>query len=183
MPTTRDPIEAACRTTFHAVHDSGVRDLSDIRWIVLHDEEASTAESAARHFTDPASKGSAHLAVDDAVCYRCLGNDRIAWGAPGANTNGFHIEQAGFAKWSLVLWRSHMGTLRRAAYKTALHCHRFDIPPVFVDAAGLRETRHGVTTHRQVSLAFGGDHSDPGPFWPRRLFMRLVRSYYAELGL
>lgn len=180
---TREPVDTLCHTDFHAVHDSGERDPRVIRWIVLHDEEAATAESAARWFANPKSGGSAHLCVDDDTCYRCLPNERIANGAPGANTNGLHIEQAGFAKWSLVLWRSHMGTLRRAAYKTALHCHRFDIPPVFVDAAGLREKRHGVTTHRQVSRAFGGDHSDPGPFWPRRLFMRLVRSYYAELGL
>jgi hypothetical protein len=180
---SRDPIEAPCRTTFHAVHDDGPRDVQRIHWIVLHDEEASTAEGAARWFMDVRSGGSAHLCVDDSRCYRCLGNDRIPQGAPGANTNGFHIEQAGFAKWSAVVWRSHMGTLKRAAFKTALHCRRFGVPPVWVDARGLAAGQHGVTTHRQCSLAFGGDHSDPGPFWPRRLFMRLVRRYFAQLGL
>jgi hypothetical protein len=179
----REPVDTPCRTHLHAVHDSGERDPRVIRWIVLHDEEATTAESAARHFTDPASMGSAHLCVDDSTCFRCLGNERIAWGAPGANTNGFHIEQAGFAKWSAVVWSSHLWTLRRAAYKAALHCRAFGVAPVFVSASGLKAGERGITTHRQVSLAFGGDHSDPGPFWPRRLFMVYVRRYFAQLGL
>jgi len=178
-----DPISAPCRRDFHAYHNSGKR-TQRVIWIVLHDEEATTAGGAARYFTTPASGGSAHLCVDDSRCYRCLDNDVIAWGAPGANEQGFHIEQAGFARWSAVVWRSHMGTLRRAAYKAALHCHRFDVPPRFVTASGLRARQPGITTHREVSKAFDpGGHTDPGPFWPRPLFMLLVRRYYAQLGL
>jgi hypothetical protein len=32
-----------------------------------------------------------------------------------------------------------------------------------------------------LDTRFGGAHSDPGPFWPRRRFMRLVREFHAEL--
>jgi hypothetical protein len=58
--------------------------------------------------------------VDDGQCFRTLENDVIPWGAKGANTNGFHIEHAGFAKWERRKWMSHEGTLRRGAFKAAL---------------------------------------------------------------
>ncbi len=175
------PIESVCSRKYNAVRTSGTRKLSEVNLIVLHDEEADTAESAARFFTLPEAQGSAHLCVDDEICYRTLNNTDIPWAAPGANEQGFHIEQAGFAKWSAVIWTSHRNTLRRAAYKTALHCHLFGIPVQFVLAAGLKRGVPGITTHAECTKAFGGDHTDPGPFWPRRLFMRYVRSYYTEI--
>jgi N-acetyl-anhydromuramyl-L-alanine amidase AmpD len=180
LPT---PIAAKCDRSFRAVKTQGKREPGTVLWIVLHDEEASTAESAARFFTTSQAGGSAHLCVDDEICYRTLDNDDIAQGARGANTHGFHIEQAGFAKWSTVVWLRHRRTLERAAYKTALHCVLFNIPPTFRFARHLEANRPGVTTHRECSQAFGGDHSDPGPFWPRRRFMRLVRAFHAELNV
>jgi hypothetical protein len=178
------PIAAPCSREFRARYTSGKREPGNVLWIVLHDEEASSAESAARFFTlvqpDPRRRGSAHLCVDDDACYRTLENDDVPLGAPGANHAGFHIEQAGFAKWSTTTWLLHRRTLRRAAYKAALHCVIFNVPPVFRFAADLRRNLPGVTTHRECSKAFGGNHTDPGPFWPRRTFMRYVREYHAE---
>jgi hypothetical protein len=121
--------------------------------------------------------------VDDASCYRTLDNDQVPWGAKGANYAGFHIEQCGYAKWSAVIWKKHMNTLRRAAYKTALHCHYFNIPVRWVPAAGLKAGTKGITTHAECSKAFGGDmHHDPGKGWPRVLFMGLVSYYHAKLA-
>lgn len=188
------PITADCDLSFHpAVHSSGLRPLSQIWWIVMHDEESPNAKSAAEYFRDPASGGSAHLCVDDTICYRCLDNETIPWGAAssfGANTHGFHIEQAGYASYSLVIWKRHLNTLQRAAYKAAFHAHKFGIPLQFVDAAGLLRGEHGITTHAQVSKAsrqqdpaHAGDysHSDPGAFWPRIMFMYLVRRYAKQM--
>lgn len=186
-------VTAICDRSFRAYHTSGQRSSAIVKWIVLHDEEASSAESAARYFTGPGAGGSAHLCVDDQHCFRCLPNNMVAWGAAsaiGANLYGFHIEQAGFAKWSLVLWTRHRDTLRRAAYKTALHCIAFEVPPVWRGANDLTHLLPGVTTHAQVSAASrvldpanAGrySHSDPGLLWPRRLFMRYVRQYHAQL--
>jgi hypothetical protein len=190
------PVEAVCSRQFHAFHSSGTRPLGDVRWIVLHDEEAPTALSAARYFTLPVSGGSAHLCVDDGICYRCLDNEQVPWGAASApqisaNSRGFHIEQAGYARWSAVVWAQHRQTLRRAAYKTALHCRLFGIPPVWVDADAIASRlAGGVTTHAEISKASRRldpgnaarySHSDPGPFWPRRTFMGYVRAYYETL--
>lgn len=188
------PIEANCDRTYHAAHSSGTRANSEVHWVVLHSEEAGTALSAAIWFTNPQSGGSAHLCVDDDICYRTLRNDEIPWGSVSsfrANTHGFHIEQAGFAKWAAVTWLLHRRTIQRAAYKTALHCRLFDIPVQWVPADQL-PTKHGITTHAEVTKASKRldpnhasryDHTDPGLFWPRRYFMRQVRGYYAQLSV
>jgi hypothetical protein len=72
--------------------------------------------------------------------------------------------------------------LQRAAYKAALHCEVFNITPAFRTAEELKRGMSGITTHAEVTKAFGpkGGHTDPGLFWPRRLFMRYVRDFYAE---
>lgn len=178
-------IASPCNTRYRAYRDSGLRPLSAIRWIVMHDTEGGTAESIAHYFASSAAQGSAHLVVDDTSCYRTLPNNRIPWGAPGANINGFHIEQCGYAKWTNLIWsKTHRATLERAAYKCALHCRKFGIPPYFVDYKGLRANKFGVTTHAEVTKAFpklGGSHTDPGPGWPRYWFMLRVRYHHQRL--
>jgi N-acetylmuramoyl-L-alanine amidase CwlA len=114
-------VKSDCLGGYHASRTSGTRLPLAIRLIVLHDTEGGTAESVARYFASDKAKGSAHLVVDDRDCYRTLRNDEIPWGAPGANRQGFHIEQVGFARWSAPIWINHVQTLRRAAYKTAFH--------------------------------------------------------------
>jgi len=178
-----------CSREFRATKSSGRRPLSAIDLIVMHDEEASTARSAAAFFASDGAEGSAHLCIDDKECYRTLPDGEIPWAAPGANFQGLHIEQAGFARWSAVIWRSHFKTLDRAAYKAARWCHKYGVPPVFRKADQLASGHKGITTHREVSLwqarlGAPGDHShtDPGPFWPRRLFMRRVRFHLARMS-
>jgi hypothetical protein len=172
------PIAADCLTTFRASKDSGHRGLAEVRLIVMHDTEGGTAKSVARYFASDKAEGSAHLVVDEDACYRCLPNNVVSWSAPGANTTGFHIEQVGFARWSAPVWINHLKTLNRAAYKAAFHCLLFGIPPVWITATGLRRGGEGVTSHAEVTKAFGGTHTDPGPLWPRTFFMGRVRSYY-----
>lgn len=181
-----DAITANCRSGCLAVHHSGTRPLKDITLVVLHSTEGGTAKSVAEYFTTEASGGSAHLVVDDDACYRCLTNDQVPWGAPGANVQGFHIEQCGYAAWTAAEWKQHPKTLERAAYKTAYHCHLFGIPVVFVTAHDLIAGKKGITTHAEVSLAHpndAGNHHDPGTGWPRALFIGLAEKYYAELDV
>lgn len=175
------PVEALCSTKYTAVHSSGVRDPDVIIWIVLHSTEGATAESAARWFANPKSTGSTHLVVDDDICYRCLRNVDIPWGASGANKKGFHIEQAGYARWSNAEWKKHDKTIRRAAYKTALHAHLFDIPLRWVGVNDLKAGKPGVTTHSDCSRAFGGDHTDPGSGYPKWLFLKYAKQYLLEM--
>lgn len=178
-----DPIAADCHTGFHAFHNSGLRPLSVINLVVMHATQGGTSRSVASYFTTPASGGSATLVVDDYSCYRCLLDTEIPWGAPGANYNGFHIEQCGYASWTSTIWsKTHRRTLMRAAYKAAYHCKKYGLKPRFLTAANLKAgMRNGITTHAECTKAFGGDHTDPGTGWPRLLFMTMVKGYYAVL--
>lgn len=173
----------ACSHEFRAVHNSGTRSLSEIRWVVMHDEEAPTARAAASWFKNPDSAGSAHVCVDNKECYRTLPDSYIAWAAPGANTYGLHLEQAGWASWNRKTWLKNIATLRRSSTIAARWCVKYKIRPRFVHADGLRAGRHGVTTHAECTKAFGGTHTDPGAGWPRRVFMTMVRTKVAALKL
>jgi hypothetical protein len=172
-------ITADCLTTYHAVHSSGPRAARLVRYIVLHDTEGPTAKGAAEYFTTQASGGSSNLVVDDTECYRVLSDLVIPWGAPPLNTSGFHIEQAGYATWTRTQWLTHMQTIDRAAYKAALRCESFKIPPRVLTVAELRadfalhEPRGGIVTHATVSAAFhDSTHTDPGPGYPLDMFLR-----------
>lgn len=177
-----DAFSTNCDTSIPAYHHSGTRPLSAIRLIVMHSTEspnrAGSAKAVANYFASPSSGGSTHLIVDDASCYRPLRNEQVGWSAPGANTDGFHIEQCGYASWTPQEWGSHMQTLRRGAYKAAFHCRKFGIPAVWVDHIGILAGKKGITTHAEVTKAYPqGSHTDPGSGWPRALFIALVKGY------
>ena len=180
------PISAPCRKDyFGAYHDSGPRPDSDVTLIVLHSTEGGTASSVAHYFKEAASGGSAHLVVDDHGCQRCLADERIPWGAPGANTQGFHIEQCGYAAWTLHEWEQHISMLHRVAYKIARASTRFHIPITFLDATELKAGKRGVTTHRAItrwqnSIGKPGDHTDPGEHYPIDLVITLAKHYHAH---
>ena len=180
-------ITAPCSTAYRAAHNSGKRPLTAIKWIVLHSTEGATAEGAASWFANPSSEGSAHLVVDENDCFRCLDNDEVPWAAPGANYNGFHIEQAGFASWTRTEWLVHDKELRRAAFKAAVHAKAFGIPLRWVGPIGLRLGRKGLTTHRDVSYAWpilarkAGFHTDPGVNYPKDRLLAYAQSYLSSL--
>lgn len=172
----------ACDRTYHAVHHSGPRRESDILWVIMHDEEADNARSAAAWFANPASGGSAHVCVDDSICYRTLDDLMIPWGASNANLNGLHIEQAGYAAWPRWRWIKRLKTLNRAARIAARWSLRYNIPVRWLGPADLHAKTKGFTDHATVSrytalYGLQGDrsHTDPGKGWPRKRFMRLVR--------
>jgi hypothetical protein len=178
------PIGSTCLRTFKAVHDSGTRPESDINHIIIHCTQGSTAKGAATWFANKASGGSAHLVVDDVVCYRTLDNGQIPWGAAGANRSGFHIEHAGFAEWNHAKWMSHEQTLRRGAQKAAQHAVKFGIPLKVLSADDLRRGRSGFVTHATVTQVFpkgNAGHHDPGPGFPLDHYMKLVKQFAAEI--
>lgn len=171
----------ACNPRYRAKHDSGPRAASAIRLVVIHDTEGGTAESVARFFATTA-QASTQLVVDDEVCYRCVPDLVIPWGAPGVNTSGLHIEHCGWARWSRAEWMHHGRMLRHSAKHAAEWCVKYDIPRRWVGPWGLKLRRKGFTTHADASKAFGGSgHTDPGPHFPKDFYMGLVREEYARL--
>lgn len=177
------PINSACSTEYRAAHDSGTRDKKQIRFIVIHDTEGPTAESAASWFANPGSEGSANLVVDDDVCYRTLNDNEIPWAAPGKNNDGFHIELAGHAHFTRSDWLKHSLELKRAAYKAAQRAVMYGIPLKKRGWLGVRLGRPGFCGHKDVSYAYpwlakqAGFHTDPGDGFPWDVFMTFVNAY------
>lgn len=158
-------------------------------WIVLHSIESGeferTAESCAAYFQDPRNAdGSKRIAstqfvVDVDSTIRCADWNASVAGAVGANVDGWHIEQAGFAGQSEGEWNDTYSTrmvLGQTAPLVAALAVRDGIPLEFVDAAGLRQRRKGVTTHAECYKAFGGDvRTDPGRYYPMDRMLAAAR--------
>lgn len=176
-PRPVQPIAAPCLQEFTAVHDSGTRSLSEIRWIVIHCTQSNSARSSAQWFANPDSKGSAHLIVDDIECYRTLANEVIPWGAKGANRKGWHIEHTGFAEWPRARWLEHEQTVRRGAFKCAQHAVKFGIPVKMLSDDELRRGQRGFITHAQCCRVLGGNHTDPGNNFPIDRFLQLAKDF------
>lgn len=176
-------LKSACDRTYTAHYVDGKRPLSDIIWIVLHDTEGSTAEGAARWFENPASRGGAHFCIDGSHCFRTAAPTTIAYAAYSpANELGLHFEQAGFARWTREQWMTlGRGTIERTAYRAAYWSKHLGIPLRWLTDAQLKVHKAGVTTHAQITRCFTGDHTDPGPGYPRDVFMRRSRYWRANL--
>lgn len=117
------------------------------------------------------------------------------------NSNGWHIEIAGLARWKRVTWLLHRWTLRRAAYKAALRCRWYHIPPRVLTPSQLRKDFYdrfdggqpaglrgpmagGIVTHATVTAAYHlSDHTDPGPGFPLDTFMRYLTGFLERPNL
>lgn len=152
--------------------------------IVLHcmewPETATSAEWCAGFFAGKQGQppqASAHYCVDDDSVICSVPPDRIAWHAPGANANGIGIEHAGYARQSRTQWLDEysLRMLQLSAELTAWLCKRFGIPVQFIMAEHLKRGARGITTHAEVSRAFGkSSHFDPGPFFPVNDYIRFI---------
>lgn len=175
-------IKAQADPKFRAVHDSGARQASDIRWVVVHATEGSSAASSAEWFTNPAAGGSTNMIVDDEIAYRTVPDLVVPWGAPPLNKAGWHIEFSAHSSWKSYQWMQHKYMLQRGAYKVALRCKKYNIPVRWVGPIGLKLGRTGITTHKAITDTWHqSDHQDPGKGFPKKYFLDLVKSYYKAL--
>lgn len=154
--------------------------LRPIRVIVIHTGETSEGPTAAEGMcswaANPAAGGSFHIAVDTDSACRSVDDADTAWGAPGVNADGLHLELAGRAGQTTSEWAdaSSEEIMRRGAAVVADWETTYDIPIRWLTDAELAdgETR-GFCTHAQASRVFGGDHWDPGPNFPADYFLTL----------
>ena len=154
--------------------------------IVIHtmemDEKGETAENCAQWFRNPGAQVSAHYCVDSNSIVQCVKDENVAWAAPGANSDGLHIEHAGRAKQTGREWNDPFSNamLERSAQLAAELCIKHKIPVTWLYAADLRAGKRGITTHDAVSKAFKrGSHWDPGTGFPVERYLALIR---AKLG-
>jgi len=157
----------------------------DVDWVVIHTMEAAehpgTAENVASWFAgSQAPRASAHYNVDGDSIVQSVHEKDVAWHAPGANGRGIGIEHAGYARQTAEDWQDaySQAMLGLSAKLVAGICQRWNIPVEFVDAAGLKAGKRGLTYHREVSKAWKkSDHWDPGGNFPIDQYLDLVRSH------
>lgn len=189
-----------------AAHDSGPGN-KPIHRIVIHSTVSPCVPGGARaiaeYFRSPSAGGSAHYVVDPSEVVQVVLDGTIAWHAP-PNDHSLGIEMCDYpSSLSLDHWKgktpdeiehgtrknplrhleaNHRKMLRRTAKLTAQLCLAYGVPVRFLTAAQLVAGEHGVTTHAEVSRAFHqSTHWDPG-LWPKRAFMRQVRTFVDQLG-
>ncbi len=151
--------------------------------ICLHDmespEAAETAETVSRWAqTLPSDrKASWTYAVDTNSIVQCVPELVVAYAAPGANHDGIQIEHAGRARQTRAEWLDAYSRpmLELSALLSADICRRRGLPPVWLSPADLQAGRRGITSHANVSLAFGkSTHTDPGAGFPADWYLQQV---------
>lgn len=177
-------LHIGCKS-IRAANDSGPRNLQP-KYIVIHSTESPNNKGSARAVANYFKNGapaSVQVVMDDFECYRCLPDMVIPWGAPPFNSRGLHIEQCGRAAWTRAEWFEHRATIDRTAKAAAYWAKYYSIPPRWLSPARCKNYMSGITSHRNVAIAFGKtDHTDPGPednkHYPYDYFLRKVQSIY-----
>lgn len=159
---------------FFPARDFGWANRTRVDTIVLHSAEAgeghSTAEALGAYFKHPIKPSSSHYGVDDDSICQYVPDQHIAFHAPGANTYGLGIEQAGYAKQTRAEWLDPYGErmLRLVARLIAVKATQWHVPLVWLTPADLVAGKRGLCTHVDVSQAFHkSDHVDPGRNYPK----------------
>ena len=156
--------------------------------IVLHSTESSEidsgAEANAAYFASGTVVASAHIVVDNNSEVRCVKDEDTAFAAPGANANGLQLEMVGRAAQGAAQWSDDYSKamIGRAVKIVANWCVVHNIPPVFVNASGLKKNQAGITFHAEVTKAFGkSTHTDPGKSFPIKDFLAAVENEIKSL--
>lgn len=147
-----------------------------IRLLVFHDMESpeahDTGENVAAWMAGPtAPMASAHLLGDDnSVVESVLAKD-TAFGAPGANSDGYHLEVAGRRDQGHAGWNDDfsLATISNLCEAVAGKPELDHIPALWLTDTQLADgITPGMTTHEQITRVFRlGTHTDPGPDFPK----------------
>ena len=159
-----------------------------IRLIVLHSTENPCAPGVAHNVASwfagaSAPEASAHYVVGPDETVQCVLDADTAWHAPPTNAYSLGIEQTGRAAVTADEWATDAAKamLARSVALVAELCTKHQIPPVFVDAAGLVRGDHGITTHVCVTNAFHqSPHTDPGASFPSDDYVARVADLVAN---
>jgi N-acetyl-anhydromuramyl-L-alanine amidase AmpD len=172
-----------------AAHCGPSRKGEPIWLIVIHTMEAPekprTAHNVAFWFAGPsAPQASAHYCVDSDDTVQCVKEDMVAWGAPGANRHGIHIEHAGYASQTPTDWQDEYSQrmLLRSAALAADIAKRYGIPVVKLSPGDLADpSATGFCGHVDVTVGrnAGHGHTDPGASFPWGQYLDMVRSAMA----
>jgi hypothetical protein len=102
----------------------------------------------------------AHVGVDaEGLSARYVNDGEVAYHTARRNTGALGIEIVGFASFLPSVWLARPAQLETVAQWLAHWSSAWRIPLS-------RSTEFGVSTHAEQSRKYGGDHYDPGRFFP-----------------
>lgn len=187
----------ADRVEVHPDRYGSVRQLPPT-WIVIHTSEGSNgpdaAEQLAQFLTRPGDRTTAsgsrygssyHAIIDLEQVIPAVVDDRVAYSAPGANTNGLHVVLPGRAGQTRQQWLSEPSLSRidtLAKYVSDVR-QQYGIPLERVTPAEMVAGTRGYCDHAAVRDAFGKtDHWDVGPNFPWDVFASKIRELPTPTG-
>lgn len=147
------------------------------RWVIIHTSEGSeglnSAEQLAGFLGQPATATNVagyHAVADtDMHVIRVVPDDRVAFAAPGSNTEGLHICIPARAGQTREQWLegSSRSAIRTVAGYLLDTRDRYGIPVERLTVAELRAGTRGYADHAAIRDAFGRTtHWDVGPGFP-----------------
>lgn len=177
------PYETELWPFIEAKH-KGVKRTVKPRLVVIHTpiwkEIASGAEGLGRYFATMEDNriASAHIGVDSDTIVQYVKDSTVAFGSPGANHDGLHIEIVGTHEQTRKQWRDAFSitALALAGDATAQYCLKYDIPVMKLTDDQLARGLPGIVGHDQVSRVYKrSNHTDPGPNFPWMRFIDYVK--------
>ncbi|MGH3502320.1 MAG: N-acetylmuramoyl-L-alanine amidase [Nocardioidaceae bacterium] len=154
-----------------------------IHRIVMHSTVSPCEEGGARNiahmFETTTRDASAHYIVDPGEVIQGLYDSYVGYHAP-PNQHSLGVEMCEYPKHTRKSrWfkdKDHVRMLKRAAKLVAQLCLAYDVPIQWVGGKELREGKHGITGHANVSWAWHETtHWDPGAF-PHVEFVEMVQA-------
>ncbi len=173
--------------TTHIVRNQSSRNGRNVSAVAVHstesaDQPGTTADLVAirNWFDNPASQASSHIGIDGAGNTEVwVHSDRKAWTILDLNSVTCNIEFIARAAQSASEWEEEQ--IKQGARWAAYWCLKYDIPAqrgIVRNLAGNAViTKKGIITHKQLTDAGFGSHTDPGPNFPMSRFLELVRYY------
>lgn len=166
--------------------------IDDEEVIVVHctaGPESATgtgAEAVQNMFAHNTRDASAHVTVDQNSSCRSVHDWDTAWAAKYFNANGLHVEIVGMPNQTRAQWLDPISkaSLLRAAAVVADWCKRHGIPARYLTIDELRKGNvKGISFHADCEKAKpSSGHTDPGPNFPRDVFLQMVKDALARLS-
>lgn len=177
MPVTSEGYDSFIQARWFRKGRQGKR----VRLIVVHctvsPEMGTGAENVARYFVNPSRKGSTHCVADSNSIVGCVHDNDTAYGAGGANNDGWHIELVGYPQQTLTEWTDKFGIdmFRVAAPVIRRKATQWGIPYKWLTVEEIRRGDSGFCTHADIEAAYPSTgHWDPGTNFPKTLFMEII---------
>lgn len=165
-------------TLAHAGNWSAGRGGNAIVWVVVHCTDAPYQDDyptqLGTYWARVDVEVSTHYGVSDTEVHQYVAHADAAYSARDpANARGVHIEFAGLSAWTRAEWLAHDAMLVRGALliTQVAAAHGIPVGTRLLTAGELHDRATGLTCHADLTKAFTGTHTDPGPGFPwDRLF-------------